>query len=109
MKKPDGGERRPVKRHRRSGGRRDKALTLRERRAQFRGGRRKDAVWVGCYTRGVGDSTGARVLGRGHMTDVQLDEIEAALGVTLPTEYRQVSRAFPFRPVGRDRVYWFFD
>lgn len=43
------------------------------------------------------------------MTDAQLHEIEAALGVVLPTEYRRVSRAFPFRPVGRDSVYWFFD
>ena len=43
------------------------------------------------------------------MTDAQHAAIEAALGVVLPTEYRRVSRAFPFRPVGRDRVYWFFD
>ena len=43
------------------------------------------------------------------MTDAQLDAIEADLGVTLPAAYRAVSRAFPFRPLGRDWVYWFAD
>lgn len=43
------------------------------------------------------------------MTDAQLDAIEAVLGVVLPPEYRRVSQEFPFHPVGRDCVYWFFD
>lgn len=43
------------------------------------------------------------------MSDDQLDRIESALGVTLPPAYRRVSRAFPFRPIGRDWVYWFYD
>lgn len=43
------------------------------------------------------------------MTDDQLDAVEAALGARLPLAYRDVSRAFPFRPVGRDWVYWFYD
>jgi hypothetical protein len=43
------------------------------------------------------------------MTDEQLDEIESVLGVSLPAEYRRVSREFPFQPIGRDRVYWFYD
>jgi hypothetical protein len=43
------------------------------------------------------------------MTDDQLDAVEAALGVELPAEYRRVSREFPFRPLGRDAVYWFFN
>ena len=43
------------------------------------------------------------------MTDDQLDAIEAQLGVTLPDAYRRVSRAAPFRPLGRDAVYWFYD
>jgi hypothetical protein len=43
------------------------------------------------------------------MTDDQLDAIETTLGLTLPPAYRRVSRMFPFRPIGLDRVYWFFD
>jgi hypothetical protein len=43
------------------------------------------------------------------MTDDQLDAIEAALGLKLPGAYRDVSRAFPFRPIGRDVVYWFYN
>ena len=43
------------------------------------------------------------------MSDAQLDAIETALGLALPPAYRQVSKAFPFRPIGPDRVYWFFD
>jgi hypothetical protein len=43
------------------------------------------------------------------MTDTQLDAIEAALGVKLPAEYRRVSFAFLFRPIGRDRVYWMYN
>jgi hypothetical protein len=43
------------------------------------------------------------------VTDSQLDTIEAALGIKLPTDYRRLSRAFPFKPIGRDWVYWFFD
>jgi hypothetical protein len=43
------------------------------------------------------------------MTDAQLDAVEAALRARLPAEYRRVSREFPFRPLGRDAVYWFFD
>jgi hypothetical protein len=43
------------------------------------------------------------------MTEAQLDAIEAALGMKLPAEYRRVSREFPFRPIGRDSVYWFSD
>lgn len=43
------------------------------------------------------------------MTEVQLDAIETALQVTLPAAYRQTSIAFPFRPIGHDWVYWFYD
>ena len=43
------------------------------------------------------------------MSDAQLDTIETALGLTLPPAYRRVSRAFPFCPIGRDWVYWFYD
>ena len=43
------------------------------------------------------------------MTDAQLDAIETALGVTLPPAYRRVSREFPFRPIGPDWVYWFYN
>ncbi len=43
------------------------------------------------------------------MTNEQLDGIEAALRLKLPDEYRQVSVEFPFRPIGRDWVYWFYD
>ncbi len=43
------------------------------------------------------------------MNAAQLKEVEAAVGFRLPEEYRQVSLNFPFRPIGRDRVYWFYD
>jgi hypothetical protein len=43
------------------------------------------------------------------VTDSQLDKIEAALGIRLPADYRRLSRAFPFKPIGRDWVYWFFN
>ncbi|MCO6454378.1 MAG: SMI1/KNR4 family protein [Pirellulaceae bacterium] len=43
------------------------------------------------------------------MTEAQLDEIEAAVGFALPAEYRRVAAAPPFRPIGRDWVYWFYD
>lgn len=43
------------------------------------------------------------------MTGEQLDAIESALGLKLPAEYRRASLAFPFRPIGRDWVHWFFD
>lgn len=43
------------------------------------------------------------------MTKAQLDEIEKSLRITLPAEYRRVAGAPPFRPIGRDWVYWFFD
>jgi hypothetical protein len=43
------------------------------------------------------------------MSESELDEIEAAIGFALPSEYRRVSLAFPFRPIGHDRVYWFYD
>ncbi len=43
------------------------------------------------------------------MTDTQLDKIEAELGLKLPADYRAVSREFPFRPMGNEEVYWFYD
>lgn len=43
------------------------------------------------------------------MTDVQLDEIERRVGFALPAEYRRVAVAFPFRPIGYDCVYWFYN
>lgn len=43
------------------------------------------------------------------MTEAQLDEMEAGVGFKLPPEYRRVAVASPFRPIGRDSVYWFFD
>lgn len=43
------------------------------------------------------------------MTDAQLDAIQSALGIKLPADYRQVSLAFPFRPIGNDWVYWMYD
>ena len=41
------------------------------------------------------------------MTESQLSEIEARVGFPLPDDYRQVALAFPFRPIGRDCIYWF--
>ncbi|MDX2038716.1 MAG: hypothetical protein SFX72_18870 [Isosphaeraceae bacterium] len=43
------------------------------------------------------------------MTDLELDRIEAAVGFALPAAYRRAASATPFRPIGRDCVYWFFD
>lgn len=43
------------------------------------------------------------------MIEAQFDEIEAAVGYTLPTEYRRVAASPPFRPIGHDWVYWFYD
>lgn len=43
------------------------------------------------------------------MTEAQLDEIESHVGFALPAEYRRVAVASPFRPIGSDCVYWFFD
>ena len=43
------------------------------------------------------------------VTEEQLDAIEAAVGFSLPSEYRRVAAAPPFRPIGRDWVYWFYD
>jgi len=43
------------------------------------------------------------------MTEGELTEVEAAIGFTLPSEYWRVAAAFPFRPIGRDWVYWFYD
>jgi hypothetical protein len=39
----------------------------------------------------------------------QLDQIESALGFQLPNEYRLLATQYPFKPVGRDAVYWFFN
>jgi SMI1 / KNR4 family (SUKH-1) len=43
------------------------------------------------------------------MTEQQLKQIEAELGVRLPAGYRAVSRAYPFRPVGDDWAHWMYD
>lgn len=43
------------------------------------------------------------------MTEAQLDKIEAELGLKLPADYRAVSREFPFRRIGDEEVYWFYD
>lgn len=43
------------------------------------------------------------------MTEAQLREIEEAVGFPLPSEYRRLSIEFPFRPIGRDWVYWFYN
>ena len=43
------------------------------------------------------------------MTDTQLDRIETELGLRLPADYRAVSQEFPFRTIGNERVYWFYD
>ncbi|MFO0881072.1 MAG: SMI1/KNR4 family protein [Gemmataceae bacterium] len=43
------------------------------------------------------------------MTEAQLAEIEAAVGFALPDEYQRVAIAPPFRPIGRDWVYWFYN
>ena len=43
------------------------------------------------------------------MTDTELDTIEATLGVKLPPAYRRVSREFPFRPIGSDAIYWYYN
>lgn len=43
------------------------------------------------------------------MTEAQLDAVAAAVGFALPAEYRRVAEACPFRPIGRDAVYWFYD
>lgn len=43
------------------------------------------------------------------MTEAQLNEVEARVGFALPPEYRRVAVEFPFRPIGRDSVYWFYD
>ena len=49
---------------------------------------------------------GAR--GASMMTESQLAEIEAAIGFPLPEDYRRVAREFPFRPIGIDGIYWFY-
>ena len=43
------------------------------------------------------------------MTDAQLDRIEAELRLTLPADYRATSKQFPFRRIGNEDVYWFYD
>jgi hypothetical protein len=43
------------------------------------------------------------------MTELQLDEIEHGVGFPLPAAYRRVAMEFPFRPIGRDCIYWFHD
>ena len=43
------------------------------------------------------------------MTETQLDRIEAELGLKLPADYRAASREFPFRRMGNEEVYWFYD
>src|SRR4051812_30790753 len=43
------------------------------------------------------------------MTAEQLDAIEEAIGFTLPADYRRIASEQPFRPIGNDHVYWFFD
>jgi hypothetical protein len=43
------------------------------------------------------------------MTESELAEIEAAVGFLIPSEYRRVAIEFPFRHIGRDSVYWFYD
>jgi len=43
------------------------------------------------------------------MTEAQLAEIERAVGFQLPATYRRVALEFPFHPIGRDSVYWFFN
>jgi hypothetical protein len=43
------------------------------------------------------------------VTEAQLDEIDAGVGFALPPEYRRVAASPPFRSIGRDCVYWFFD
>ncbi len=45
----------------------------------------------------------------GQVTAMQLDEIEAGVGFSLPAEYRRVASEFPFRPIGRDCLYWFYN
>lgn len=42
------------------------------------------------------------------MTEAQFAEIEAAVGFSLPDEYRRVAASPPFRPLRGDSVYWFF-
>jgi hypothetical protein len=43
------------------------------------------------------------------MQELGLDAIEQAVGFALPTAYREVATKSPFRPIGRDAIYWFFD
>lgn len=43
------------------------------------------------------------------MNETQLDSIEKAVGFALPAEYRRVAASPPFRPIGHDWVYWFYD
>lgn len=43
------------------------------------------------------------------MTPAELDEIERAVGFSLPSAYRALAGRFPFRPVNPDWVYWFYD
>ncbi len=43
------------------------------------------------------------------MTEAQLDKVEDTLGLKLPADYRAVSREFPFRRIGNEEVYWFYD
>jgi hypothetical protein len=43
------------------------------------------------------------------LIEAQLDRIEAAVGFALPAEYRRVAASPPFRPIGHDWVYWFYD
>lgn len=43
------------------------------------------------------------------MKEDELRRIEAELRLTLPDDYRRLMLAFPFRPLGRDSVYWLYD
>src|SRR5262245_21638744 len=43
------------------------------------------------------------------MTEDELRRIEEALKVLLPDDYRTVMKAFPFRAVGNDWVYWMYE
>ena len=43
------------------------------------------------------------------MKEDELRRIEAELRLTLPDDYRRLLLAFPFKPIGGDRVYWLYD
>ena len=43
------------------------------------------------------------------MTEQNLQQIEMEFHLTLPDDYRKLILSSPFRPIGKDRIYWLYD